>query len=307
MLTKLQNTILEMIATGVSLGETVDLLCRTVEEFVPDIVCSVLVLDPQNRLRHLAGPSLPESYAAAIDGVPIGPGVGSCGTAALTGQPVTVTDIANHPYRADFKHLALPLNLAACWSTPIIGSGKVLGTFAFYYHTPRGPSELEKKIVEACVHLCAIAIERDQRVAERQRLAETDALTQLPNRSRFNDLVAVQGGSDCPWGVLLADVDNLKLVNDTFGHRAGDDLIRNVASRIAAIGGTEMSFRPGGDEFAEIGTGADSQELGAVAARILAESRRPCICPDPPIHPSVTTAAPRAPADHHQALPILKV
>ena len=190
MLTKLQNTILEMIATGVSLGETVDLLCRTVEQIVPDIVCSVLVLDPQNRLRHLAGPSLPESYAAAIDGVPIGPGVGSCGTAAFTGQSVTVTDIASHPYWTKFKHLALPLNLLACWSTPIIGSGKVLGTFAFYYHTTRGPSELEKKIVEACVHLCAIAIERDQRVAERRRLAETDALTQLPNRGRFNDVAA---------------------------------------------------------------------------------------------------------------------
>lgn len=294
MLTKLQNTILEMIATGVSLGETVDLLCRTVEQIVPDIVCSVLVLDPQNRLRHLAGPSLPESYAAAIDGVPIGPGVGSCGTAAFTGQSVTVTDIANHPYWTKFKHLALPLNLLACWSTPIIGSGKVLGTFAFYYHTTRGPSGLEKKIVEACVHLCAIAIERDQRVAERRRLAETDALTQLPNRGRFNDVVAAHDDSDRPWGVLLADVDNLKLVNDTFGHRAGDDLIRNVAARMASVGDAEMCFRLGGDEFAVIVSGDDSKDLGAVAARILAEIRSPCICSDQTIYPSVTIGGARA-------------
>ena len=288
MLTKLQNKILEMIATGVPLGETVDLLCRTVEEIVPGIVCSVLALDQQNRLRHLAGPSLPAHYAAAIDGVQIGPGVGSCGAAAFTGRPVTVTDIATHPFWADFKHLALPLGLAACWSTPIIGSGKVLGTFAFYFHTPRGPSEIEQKIVEACVHLCAIAIERDQRITERRRLAETDALTQLPNRGRFNDVVASQDQSDCPWGVLLADVDNLKLVNDTFGHRAGDDLIRNVAARIASVGEAGMSFRLGGDEFAVIVTGDESKNLSAVATRVLEAIRLPCTCSDHVIYPSVT-------------------
>lgn len=289
MLTKLQNTILEMIATGVPLGETVDFLCRTVEEEIaPGIVCSVLVLDAQNRLRHLAGPSLPAHYAAAIDGAQIGPGVGSCGTAAFTGQPVTVTDIATHPYWADYKQLALPLGLAACWSTPITGSGKVLGTFAFYFRTARGPSDLEKRIVAACVHLCAIAIERDQRVAEQRRLAETDALTQLPNRGRFNEVVASQDHSDCAWGVLLADVDNLKLVNDTFGHRAGDDLIRNVAARIASVGAPGMSFRLGGDEFAIIVEGEESKDLSAIAARVLEAIRLPCTCADHVIYPSVT-------------------
>lgn len=289
MLTKLQNTILEMIATGVPLGETVDFLCRTVEEEIaPGIVCSVLVLDAQNRLRHFAGPSLPAQYAAAIDGTQMGPGVGSCGTAAFTGQPVTVTDIATHPYWADYKQLALPLGLAACWSTPIIGSGKVLGTFAFYFRTPRGPSEFEQKIVDACVHLCAIAIERDQRVSERQRLAETDALTQLPNRGRFNDVVASKDQADAPWGILLGDVDNLKLVNDTFGHRAGDDLICTVAARIASIGEPGMSFRLGGDEFAIIVTGETSRDLSAIAARVLDKVRLPCICSDHVIYPSVT-------------------
>ena len=288
MLTQLQNKILEMIATGQSLGETVDLLCRTVEQTAPDILCSVLALDAQKRLRHLAGPSLPKAYAAALDGTAIGPGVGSCGTAAFTRKPVTVRDIATHPFWADFKNYALPLGLAACWSTPIIGSGKVLGTFAFYFRTSRGPSLFEQKIVDACVHLCAIAIERDQRVTERQRLAETDALTQLPNRGRFNDVVASKDQAGAPWGVLLGDVDNLKLVNDTFGHRAGDDLIRTVAARIASVAEPGMSFRLGGDEFAVIVTGEASGDLCAIAARLLEAIRRPCICSDHVIYPSVT-------------------
>ena len=82
MLLTLQNIILEKIATGQSLAETVDYLCREVETTAGDIVCSVLLLDEGRRLRHLAGPSLPLEYTSAIDGIAIGPGVGSCGTAA---------------------------------------------------------------------------------------------------------------------------------------------------------------------------------------------------------------------------------
>lgn len=288
MFTKLQNTILEMIATGAPMQETVDFLCRNVEATIPDIVCSVLMIDPQNRLRHLAGPSLPPQYVAAIDGVQIGPEVGSCGAAAFTGKPVTVNDISTHPFWANYKELALSVGFAACWSTPIITSGKVLGTFAFYFRKPRGPSPLERKIVEASVHLCAIAIERDQRMAERRRLAETDALTQLPNRSRFNEVVAEYDNSGKSWAILLADIDNLKLVNDTFGHLAGDDLIRTVAARMADICEPGLVFRLGGDEFAVVVCTASGATPGEVAERLIAAIKPPCICADHTIYPSVT-------------------
>ncbi|WP_147179145.1 bifunctional diguanylate cyclase/phosphodiesterase [Ciceribacter naphthalenivorans] len=288
MLTKLQNTILEKIATGAPLSETVDHLCRSVETMSSDIVCSVLILDPDNRLRHLAGPSLPTHYAAAIDGAPIGHGVGSCGTAAFTGKPVVVTDIATHPYWTDYKALALPIDLKACWSSPIIVAGKVLGTFAFYYHTTRGPTKFEQSIVDACVHLCGIAIERDQRIAESRRLAETDALTQLPNRARFNNVADEHGRSSRSWSILLADVDNLKLVNDSFGHEAGDTLIRTVAARIASVCEQGMGFRIGGDEFAIIVCSEREPDLAALAARLLEAIKAPCPCGDHVFYPSVT-------------------
>ncbi|MFX5793273.1 GAF domain-containing protein, partial [Acinetobacter baumannii] len=86
------------------------------------------------RLHPLAAPSLPASYSAALDGVPIGPNVGSCGAAAFHNRPVLVGDIATDPLWADYKHLILPLGYTACWSTPICGlQGGVAGTFAFYY------------------------------------------------------------------------------------------------------------------------------------------------------------------------------
>ncbi|MCL6706350.1 EAL domain-containing protein [Pseudomonas sp. R2.Fl] len=301
----MQNTILEMIARGDGLKETVDYLCLSVEEMFSDIVCSALLLDDDKCLRSLSGPSLPAHYSSSIDGMAIGPGLGSCGTAAYTGKPVIVTDVETHPYWVPFKDLALSAGLRACWSTPILSSGKVLGTFAFYYKVPRGPSEEEERIVGACTHLCALAIERDQRVAERQRLAQTDALTQLPNRTSFNEAIARLERGSSTWGLLLADVDNLKLINDRFGHLAGDDLIRAVAERASDLGEGSRAFRLGGDEFAIIVDCKDRGGLVATAERLIGSMKTPVMCFGQPIMPSVTiggdlTAGNKAPQQVHQ-------
>ncbi|MGG7517802.1 bifunctional diguanylate cyclase/phosphodiesterase [Allorhizobium undicola] len=288
MLMPLQNKVLEMIAKGVALGDVLDHLCRTVERIVPDIVCSVLRLDDDGTLRHLAGPSLPEHYSQAINGLPIGPGVGSCGTAAYLGAPVLVEDIATHPYWRDFKALALPLGYLACWSTPIMTGKRVLGTFAFYYRSKRGPSEIEQSIIDACVALCAIAIEREIRIEERWRLANTDALTGLPNRARFNEVIAEKAEQTIPWGLLLVDLDNLKMVNDTFGHKAGDDMIAVVAERLRNVSAPDTVFRLGGDEFALIISGEDCADPGYHAAYILESFKSPCLCAGQTVYPSGT-------------------
>jgi PAS domain S-box-containing protein len=146
---------------GVKLEDALAFVCHAVETQSPELVCSILMLDPSGtRLFHGAAPSLPESYIQAINGLIIGSQAGSCGTAAYLGKPVIVTDIANDPLWADFRDLALPLGLRACWSTPIISSeGKVLATFALYYREARGPSEREQQIVQWATSLTACVIE----------------------------------------------------------------------------------------------------------------------------------------------------
>ncbi|QLF69750.1 EAL domain-containing protein [Peteryoungia desertarenae] len=288
MLTKLQNTILEMIATGQPVVDTIEELCRRLEAVVPDLVCSILRVEADGRLRHLAGPSLPQHYINAIDGTMSGPGVGSCGTAAHSGKQVIVTDIETHPFWQDYKHLALAIGLKACWSTPIMGSGRVLGTFAFYYRVPRGPSAFEKRAVSTCVQLCAIALERDIRIDERRRLAEIDQLTQLPNRSQFERALKAQADSGRHWGLILGDLDNLKLVNDTFGHHVGDEMIRAVAARLAGVAEPGMAFRLGGDEFAVIVSSCETTPLDTVAARLLEAIPHEAECGSNSIYPSMT-------------------
>jgi GAF domain-containing protein len=134
------------------------------------MLASVLLLDEDGtHLLHGAAPSLPEEYSEAIDGVTVGAGVGSCGHAAFTGEPIAVEDIAVHPNWAPFSALAYEDHgLRACWSTPIKSwEGKVVATFAMYYRQPKAPGLRDRKLADYSSHLVAIAIERAR---ERERL-----------------------------------------------------------------------------------------------------------------------------------------
>jgi diguanylate cyclase (GGDEF)-like protein len=278
---QLQNTILEMIARGEALERAATRLCIEAEKLVPGVICSILTVDPAGLLHPLAGPSLPDGYSAALEGVAIGPKVGSCGTAAYLRTPITVVDIEADELWAEFKHLALPIGLRACWSSPILDSeGAPIGTFAFYFRECRGPTEAEQRIVQVFIPLAVIAIERHQRVAERERQAYTDALTGLPNRASFETVLAALP-CEVPetWALLAVDLDNLKVVNDTFGHHTGDCLLRVASARIWQASFPHRSFRIGGDEFAVIVQSADAlQDLGELAERILSALMRPTDC-----------------------------
>jgi diguanylate cyclase (GGDEF)-like protein len=278
---ELQNTILEMIATGDTLANTASRMCVEAEKLAPNVICSILTVDGARLLHPLAGPSLPRGYSASLDGLPLGPNAGSCGTAAYLREEVTVTDIENDPRWAAFRQLALPFGLRACWSKPILNvAGDAIGTFAFYYHERRGPTQLEREIVRNCVHLCVIALDRHQRVVEHERRAFTDGLTGLANRAAFDaaleklDVEKIGG-----WALLVLDLDNLKVVNDTFGHYAGDCLLQIAGARIAAEMPAGHVFRIGGDEFAIILNSDDQPfEIHRSAERLLKVLAGPADC-----------------------------
>jgi PAS domain S-box-containing protein len=159
-----QKQILEMIAHGATLSDTLNNLVQIIEQQSRDVMGSILILAPDGEhLLHGAAPSLPESYNAAVNGLAIGPNVGSCGTAVYRCEQVIVTDIATDPLWEPFRDLTLSFGLRACWSTPIVSSGgQVLGTFAMYYAQARSPKNFELQLIEAVRHLAGIAIERKQ-------------------------------------------------------------------------------------------------------------------------------------------------
>ncbi|MEX1108425.1 MAG: GAF domain-containing protein, partial [Dongiaceae bacterium] len=96
--------ILEAIASDAPLPDVLRQIALAVDALNPGIVCSILLLDADLvHLRLGAAPHLPDAIARAFDGQPIGPNAGSCGTAAFTGQPVIVADIATDPRWTGFR------------------------------------------------------------------------------------------------------------------------------------------------------------------------------------------------------------
>ena len=127
-----------MIARDAPLEKILENLVLVVEEQFAGLLCSVLLLDQDGQhARHGAAPNLPKTYSEAINGLPIGPKAGSCGTAMYRREPVVVTDILLDPLWEPYRAVAEPHGFRACWSTPILAhSGKPLGSFAMYYRQP---------------------------------------------------------------------------------------------------------------------------------------------------------------------------
>jgi PAS domain S-box-containing protein len=204
-----EKHLLEMVARGDSLPRILDALCRLVEELASDALSSILLLEDGNRLRHGAAPHLPQAYINAIDGAPIGPSAGSCGTAAYRGMPVLVSDIASDPLWADYRDLALAHGLRACWSSPILSSeDKVLGTFAVYYREARSPTPEQLEIIEQVTHLASIALER-KRAETAVRASEQVARGQVEALVQSLDILATAPPPEKFIGQMLSTIGRL--------------------------------------------------------------------------------------------------
>ena len=172
-----ESRILEMIARDAPQEEILENLVRVMEAQFAGLLCSVLLLDDDGQhARHGAAPNLPKAYIEAINGLPIGPKAGSCGTAMYRREPVVVTDILRDPLWEPYRGVAELYGFRACWSTPILAhSGKTLGSFAMYYREPGSPSPAESHALEMATHLAGIAIERKLAREERERLRQAQA------------------------------------------------------------------------------------------------------------------------------------
>lgn len=182
-----------------------------IETIIPESLCAILLLDQDGRhLHHGASPSLPDFYVAAIDGLQIGAGVGSCGNTVFTGARTIVEDIAHHPDWTSLRSLAEKAGLGACWSEPILSSGnKALGAITVYHRTPSTPGSLDVELLEMAAHFIAIAIERKQSEASLRKLSQ--AIEQSNN------------------AIIITDTQiNIEYVNTAFIKKSGYSLVELI-------------------------------------------------------------------------------
>jgi signal transduction histidine kinase len=168
--------VLEDIARGAPLGRILRTIVEMLEDFSPEPVYGSIMLADEDGSRLVVGaaPSLERAFSEEIDGVPIAPHAGSCGSAAYFRRPVIASDISEDPLWEEYREIALGYGLRACWSTPIIGEGQVLGTFAMYSRQVRAPTALELKLLQTASSLAAVAIEKERNA--KSRLDKEDSL-----------------------------------------------------------------------------------------------------------------------------------
>ncbi len=400
----LHNAVLKLMTHESRLSSILEQLANQVETLHPEMLCSILLLDDEGkRLRVGASPSLPAFFNQAVDGLEIGMGVGSCGTAAYLGKLVIVEDVLQHAFWKQYTDLAEQANLRACWSYPIKNSkDKVLGTFAIYRRNVATPTALEIELISNYANLALVAIERkhaeqdllltatafesqeaisitdantvilrvnqaftkitgyssreaegnkismlksgchdeafyaemwgtinrvgcwygeiwDKRkngeiypkllsitavkdnagvvthyvgthtdITERKSaeeeikyLAYYDPLTHLPNRrllhERLKHGIELAKRENKQLGLLMLDLDRFKAVNDSFGHLVGDELLKQVSSRITAmLRDVDLVARLGGDEFVVLLENiSHADDAARVAKEIIHELSQP--------------------------------
>lgn len=247
-LMKGQSEILQLITQGKSLEYVLEKLTKWAEKQSEEgMIASVLCTDEGGQsLYHCAGSSLPDEYLQAINGLPIGPDIGSCGTAAYTKKPVIVENIGESELWKNYKHLAKKHNLASCWSTPLINNnGTLRGTFALYYNVPKKPTEKDQQLITLIAHTALLAIEHHY--AELSRLQNIEREKQIienikRSEERFQNLVR-----EATVGIIVLRGEEMivDVVNEMYGKlidRTPEQLLNKPL--FSVIPHAEATFKP---------------------------------------------------------------
>jgi diguanylate cyclase (GGDEF)-like protein/PAS domain S-box-containing protein len=275
------NAMLEMVAKAAPLSDILLAIVHIVEEEDPKSLCSVLLLDDEGKhLYNKAAPSLPVFYNEAINGLEIGMGVGSCGTAAYLGERVIVKDIATHDYWQPYAELARRAGLAACWSEPIFTSdGKVLGTFAIYHPKPTVPTGDDIERIAFAANMAAIAIEnRNTREAlvSREREFRTLAENSPLNIARFDGEGRIIYCNPRLASTVSLPVEELlgtrlsDQSNPAYNRKVLDAVMQTWQKGQECIYEMEMPVKGGGSQIHQIHMVPERDESGAVVGVLAA-------------------------------------
>jgi len=263
-----QTAVMEEIAAGTRLSPVLDSVVRSLEDLMPDTRCSILLLDDAGTLRHGAAPNLPAEYSAAIDGLVPGPLAGSCGTAVHLGEPVIAADVTTDPRWEQFRDLASPHQLRACWSSPIRSGEQVVGTFAVYHREPYEPDLRDTELVRRFAHLASLAVEHEHALAEREARLNADLARQSAeraNHAKSQFVTALSHELRTPLQAITGFTENLQTLDLSPEQRLDAlDRIRLASSHILSIVDDVL-------DLARVEAGSMPIDLAVVDAQVVLE------------------------------------
>jgi diguanylate cyclase (GGDEF)-like protein/PAS domain S-box-containing protein len=246
-----ESRVLEAIAAGATLDHVLHAVVGLVESQIPGGRAVLRTLDESTcMLRVLSAPSLPSSFIALVRDWPLGARPPWLVEATAQGEIGVVEDLTTaQDIDPAFRASALAHQLHATWLAPVLSpdDGRLLGTVTVYLPQCGAPSESDEQVLRTAAMLMGLALKRHGfggRVGHSEIVARPELVRRLD--LTLHD-AAVRGDKVA---VMLLDLDRFKEVNEGFGHDAGDQVLPQVAQRLARVVRPEdMVARVAGDEF----------------------------------------------------------
>ncbi|GAA4477327.1 EAL domain-containing protein [Gluconacetobacter asukensis] len=265
-LQSLRQDVTTALSSATDFNDVMALICKRVEAILPDVLVSVLLVTDEGTAWMAGRGAMPESFASGFDGMAVNPMVGTCGAAIYSGHEVLAPDIETDPrWSPALRDKVRPLGIRASWSIPVrLRDGSVAGALAIYFLDRREPTLWHRRVVEACIHFCTLAVEQERARVRIAQLAHYDAVTGLPNRTWLREHLA--GLQDrpgwCGLTLIAIDLDQFRTIRDGLGGAGADELLETVAQRLKrAVGQDGILTRTGEDEFSIV-TGCGRTPMG---------------------------------------------
>ncbi len=246
------------MVTDFPIQRILDHLVERIVEILPVSAAGVTLIDEELAPRYIAAS---DGDALRFERLQSTIGQGPCLAAYVSGEAVSVPDLARDNHFPRFAPAAVEAGLAAVFTFPLRHDSGRLGALDLYRDVPGALDPGDMRAAQTLADVAAAyllnAQAREEALEASDRFhhhAQHDPLTGLPNRLMLHDRLdhAAQRArrSNGNAAVLFADLDRFKVVNDTYGHRVGDELLIAVARRLQRL------VRPGdtlarlsGDEF----------------------------------------------------------
>lgn len=257
-----------VFSASLNLDETLSLFARKVGDFVPYQTCAIYLYDDSQQ----------SAKAAYVRGLNAGE---MLGRVAEFNEGATGIALKKHkPVRDREPGLDFPLGdlemakqYRSMASLPLLAEEKCLGAISLYSADLERYEEEHLRILETVTRIAADAIGKSLQHAETESHALTDPMTGLPNarslQMQFEKEVARANRSDKGFQVLMLDLDGFKAVNDTYGHKAGDALLRGLAKAMSEqLREYDFLARYAGDEFVAIIPATEPAEVAELCTRL---------------------------------------
>ncbi|HEV2762518.1 MAG TPA: diguanylate cyclase, partial [Pyrinomonadaceae bacterium] len=254
--------------SSLDVEDTLSALVDKVGQIVPFDTCAVYLYDEVKRYaeaRHVAG-----RHSDIVRERCVAFGEGAVGFVLANRQPAHLFDPM-----LDFKDTPLPEGslYRSMLALPLVKDERLLGALAVYSFEPRRYTDDHMRVLDTIVNLASDALANAADHAEAESNALTDTLTGLPNARalhvRFDEEVSRARRTRRPFQLVMLDLDNFKRVNDTFGHKIGDQVLREVARLMSAqLREYDFLARYAGDEFVAILQDMPHEQVAELRERI---------------------------------------